>query len=161
MWLIPFRRQVLDTPYAPEAVLAHLGERLDPPSTSAWPWRAPRRPLRGVIADHKFAVSPNVSAISCRSGLLILGEVERSKDGSRIRATVRYDWFQTAFYGLFGAFAVAMLGVLVALVLKGDPLGGGTLPACLMPASLYLLIAGVLEWSISRSMKDLHAALRP
>lgn len=161
MRLVPFRRVVLDAPYAPEAVLAHLGERLDPPGTRVWPWRAPRRPLRGVIAGRKFAVSANVSSVSCRSGLLIRGEVETAADGSRIRATVRYDWFQTMIYGVLGAFAVAMLGVLVALVLKGDPLRGGTLPACLMPASLYLLIAGVLEWSISRSMKDLRAALRP
>jgi hypothetical protein len=161
MRVFPFRRVVLDTPHGPDEVLARLGNRLDRPGTVVWPWSSPRRPLRGVIDHRHFAVTPNVSDIGWGSGVRMLGEVERRDGGSRIRATIRYGRLGTAICGLLGAFAVVMLGVLVALALEGDPLEGGTLPACLLPASLYVLTVGVLNWGISRSVKVLQAAIQP
>jgi hypothetical protein len=86
--------------------------------------------------------------------------VEHLDAGARIRATVRYGWFGTALFGLLGVFAVVMLGVLLVLVLRGDPLRGGTLPACLMPASMYVVGVGLLKWGISRSVKIFRATIR-
>ncbi len=145
---LPYEEYIISTPLAPAAIAMSLARRVRP---QVWGNRwSSGAPYEGTVGPTSFLIQRITPWYSKARPLLILGEVQPSGLGSRIRVTLRPDWTQVlgllVVFTVWPAFVVWRFSSLAAYV-----------PILLLVA--YLSVYLSFQWDARKAKAFLADAL--
>lgn len=153
--LIPWRRFVIETRWPPDVVATELRKLVDAPGTFFG--ADSDRPLTGRMLDRGARFTPTIRGKNSWAPVVRVIVEPSHREGTRLRVTVHFNFFVTAFSAIWiAAFLILMIGGVLTMADQGLSI----LPTIAVIALFFGLFVALICGSFMRYARNSERVLR-